>query len=203
MTKRPSRWFAAALGVALGVVVAAPVALLRTALRPVPLDSRNLRVQFESVRYERAGLVFTYRIANRTGRSASLLPAQTKLRARQQAGPAVGYPVMQFPLRIQAHESRRVEVRLELVLPREPLTPRESADQTARVLQHQLPGTAMLDSHVSPLPMTALPAAPEPPATAHAITPPDVLLARALTALEGFDLVDEHDAIHIVFPRGW
>jgi hypothetical protein len=199
MTNRPSRWFAAALGVAFGVVVAAPLALMRTAMQPVPLDAHNLRVHFESVRYERAGLVFTYLLENRTRRSASLSPAQTKLRARQQDGPAVGYPVMQLPFKIQAHESRRVEVRLELALPREQLTPRESADQTARVLQHQLPDTAVVDSPLSPIPMTKLPSAPEPPP----FTAPDILLARALTALDGFELVDEGHAIHIFFPRGW
>lgn len=199
MNNRPSRWFAAALGVALAVVLAAPVALLRTALRPVPLDARHLRVHFESMRYERAGLVFTYLLENRTGRSARLLADHTKLRARQQEGPVVGYPVMNLPLNIAAHESRRVEVRLELAMPREPLTPRESADQTARVLQHQLPDLATVDSPLSPLPMTELPAAPDPPVSAS----PEALLANALTALEGFELVDESHGIHIVFPRGW
>ncbi len=87
MTNRPSRWFAAALGVSLGVVLAAPVALVRTALRPVPLDAHNLRVRFESVRYERAGLVFTYLLINQTRRTANLSPSQTTLRARQQDGP--------------------------------------------------------------------------------------------------------------------
>jgi hypothetical protein len=201
MNNRPSRWFAAALGVALGVVLGAPVALMRTALRPVPLDAHNLRVHFQSVRYERAGLVFTYLLVNPTRRTASLSPAQTTLRARQQDGPAVGYPVMKFPLTIQAHESRLVEVRLELALPREPMTPREEADQTARVLQHQLPDTAVVDSPLSPIPMTKLPPAPAPAPLPP--TPPDLLLAHALVALEGFDLVDEIHEIHIVFPRGW
>jgi hypothetical protein len=200
MNNQPSRWSAAALGVALAIVLAAPVALWRTALRPVPLDAQHLRVHFESIRYERAGLVFTYVIENRTRRSAQLSAARTKLRAVQQAdGPAVGYPVMSLPLSIAAHEWRRVEVRLELALRRELLTPRESADQTARVLRHQLPNTAVLDSPLSPLPMTTLPAAPDPPA---AITP-ETLLANALTTLQGFELVDETLGIHIVFPRGW
>jgi hypothetical protein len=199
MENPPSRWSAAALGVALGLVLAAPVALLRPVLRPVPLDARHLRVRFESVRYERAGLVFTYLLENRTRRSASLLPNRAKLRAVQQEdGPVVGYPVMSLPLDIAAHASRRVEVRLELAMPRA-LSPRESADQTARVLQHQLPDVARVDSPLSPLPMTELPAAPEPPKAAS----PETLLANALTALEGFELVDESHDIHIVFPRGW
>src|SRR6516225_365904 len=100
MNQHPSRWFAVWLGVAAAVVVAAPVAILRPWLRPAPLDAQHLRVHFESVRYERAGLVFTYVLENRTRRSARLLPRMTKLRAKQQQGPMVGYPVMTLPLDI-------------------------------------------------------------------------------------------------------
>src|SRR4051794_15982012 len=101
MSSRPSRWVGMAIGIALAVVLAAPVAILRTALRPEPWDARHLRVHFESVRYERAGLVFTYTLDNRTRRSARLLPDRTTLRAvQQQNGPVVGYPVMRLPLDI-------------------------------------------------------------------------------------------------------
>ena len=198
MNQRPSRWSAVWLGVAVAVVVAAPVAILRPWLRPAPLDAQHLRVHFESVRYERAGLVFTYVLENRTRRSARLLPRMTKLRARQQEGPMVGYPVMTLPLDIQPHGLRRVELRLELAMPREE-TPQESVEQTARVLQHRLPDTAVVDSPLSPLPMRKLPPAPEP----RELPSAESLLANALTALEGFELVDESDGIHIVFPRGW
>jgi hypothetical protein len=165
----------------------------------VPLDAQHLRVHFESVRYERAGLVFTYVLDNRTRRSARLLANRTTLRAKQQEGPLVGYPVMNLPLDIEAHESRRVEVRLELATPGAQMTARQSADQTERVLRHQLPDTTVVDSPLSPLPMSKLPAAPEPPP----LPSPDALLANALTALDGFELVDESHGIRIVFPRGW
>lgn len=208
MSTRPTRWTRVATGVALGAalaaVLAAPVALLRTALRPEPWDARHLRVHFESVRYERAGLVFTYLLENRTRRSARFLPKGTTLRAMQQQNePPVGYPVMRLPLDIEAHESRRVDVRLELALPREQLTAQESADQTARVLQNKLPDTAVVDSPLSPLPMSKLPVPPDPPQPEKPPSPSDSLLARALTALDGFELVDASHGIRIVFPRGW
>jgi hypothetical protein len=199
MGKRPSRWLAVGLGVAVAVVLAGPVAILRPALRPVPLDAQHLRVRFESVRYERAGLVFTYLLENRTRRSARLLPQGSTLRARQREGPVVGYPVIKLPLDIEAHVSQRVEVRLELAVPGVQMTARQSADQTDRVLQHQLPGTGSIDSPLSPLPMSKLPAGPEPAQ----LPAEDVLLANALTSLQGFELVDEDHGIHIVFPRGW
>jgi hypothetical protein len=199
MQERYSRWFAVWLGAALALVLVAPVAILRPVLRPVPLDERHVRVHFESMRYERAGLVFTYVLENRTRRAARLVATQTTLRARQQEGPMVGYPVMRLPLDIQPHGLRRVEVRLELALPREQMTPEESADQTARVLQHRLPDPAVVDSPLSPLPMAKLPPGPEGPK----MPSPESLLAYTLTALEGFDLVDERHDIHIVFPRGW
>ena len=74
---------------AVAVVLAAPVAILRPALQPAPLDAQHLRVHFQSVRYERAGLVFTYILDNRTRRSARLLQKGTTLRARQHEGPVV------------------------------------------------------------------------------------------------------------------
>lgn len=204
MTSRPSRGVRVvsgiALGVALALLLAAPVALLRTGLRPEPWDARHLRVHFESVRYERAGLVFTYLLENRTSRSARFLPDRTKLRAMQPSDePVVGFPVMRLPLDIAPHASRRVELRLELAIPREQLNPQESAEQTARVLQHRLPDAAVVDSPLSPLPMSKLPAPEDPPKLLSA----DSFLANALTALEGFELVDESHGLRILFPRGW
>jgi hypothetical protein len=198
MQERPSRWRAAALGFALAMVAGAPVVLLRTVFGPEPLDAQHLHVHFDSVRFERAGLVFTYRLENRTGRQARLMPEATKLRAMQEKGPVVGYPVMHLPLAIEAHESRKVEVRLELALPSR-LTPRQSAEQTARVLQHRLPDPGVVDSPLAPLPMTKLAEPPEPPK----VESTETLLAHALTALYGFELVDESHGIRILFPRGW
>ena len=182
------------------VVVAAPVALLVRVLRPEPLDAQHLRVHFESMRYERAGLVFTYLLENRTRRAARLLPGRARIRVMQPGDePVVGYPVMKLPLEIEAHGSRRVEVRLELPIPRED-SPQQTAEQTARVLQHALPNTAVIDSPLAPLPMTKLP----PPASAPSRTPaPETLLANALLSLQGFELIDEARDIRIVFPRGW
>ena len=64
------------------MVLAGPIALVRYWLRPEPWDARHLRVQFESVRYERAGLVFTYCLENRTRRSESLLPGADLLQLK-------------------------------------------------------------------------------------------------------------------------
>jgi hypothetical protein len=106
--------------------------------------------------------------------------------------------VMHLPLAIEAHESRKVEVRLELALPPR-MSPRQSAEQTARVLQHRLPDTAVVDSPLAQLPMTKLAEPPEPPK----VESTETLLAHALTALYGFELVDESHGIRILFPRGW
>jgi hypothetical protein len=201
MVHRRSRWREGALAIASVVVLAGPIALVWHWLRPEPWDARHLRVQFESVRYERAGLVFTYRLENRTRRSARLLPDRTTIRVMQPGDePVLGYPVVRLPLDIEAHESPRVEVRLELATPRETmLTPRQSEEQTARVLRHKLPDASDLDSPLSPLPMPEAQAAPSAPPSAS----PAALFAEVLTALNGFELEDASHGIRIVFPRGW
>jgi len=102
-----------ALALAAVVLLAAPIALAWHWLRPEPWDARHMRVRFESVRYERAALVFTYRLENRTRRSARLLPDQTTIRViRPGSGPVLGYPVVRLPLDIEAHETQHVELRL-------------------------------------------------------------------------------------------
>jgi hypothetical protein len=198
------RWIVAALTVGALVVLSAPIALLWNWLRPEPWDARHLRVHFESVRYERAGLVFTYRLENRTRRAARLLPGQTTIRAMQPGGePLVGYPVVRLPLDIEAHETQSIELRLELATPEETkLTPRQSEEQTARVLRHKLPDVSDLDSPLSPLPMSpgAAPAAPPAPAESGLAAE---LVANALGSLNGFEVEDASHGIRIVFPRGW
>jgi len=191
----------AALALAVIVLLAAPIALAWHWLRPEPWDARHLRVRFESVRYERAALVFTYRLENRTRRSARLLPDRTTIRLLQPGGGLVlGYPVVRLPLDIEAHETQRVEVRLELATPRAAvLTPRQSEDQTAQVLRNKLPGMEEQDSPLSPLPIFKAQAASSDPPFASA----DDLLANILTKLNGFEVEDASRGIRIVFPRAW
>src|SRR4051812_39040514 len=95
------------------VVLAGPAALLWHALTPEPWDAQHLRARFESVRYERAGLVFRYQLENRTGRSARLGRNLTTIKLVQPNGQAAaGVPVINLPLDIEAHSIRPVEVRL-------------------------------------------------------------------------------------------
>ena len=200
MGSRRSRWISLSLVLASCLLLAGPALLVRQWLRPIPWNALNFQVRYQSVRYERAGLVFTYRIDNRTARSERLLPGDAKLRVMQPPDqPVVGYPVMRLPLQIQAHQSREIEVRLELAVPREVLLPQASEDQTARVLQHTLPDASALDSPLSPLPMSKPAVPPRPPVRVSA----DRLLSNALLNLQGFELVDPDHGIRILFPRGW
>jgi len=150
------------------------------------------------MRYEQAGLVFTYRLENRTHRSAYLTSDNTTIRVKQTADQAAaGYPVIQLPLEIDAQSSRDVEVRLELPLPRMAA----DAEQTARVLEHHLPDPHDLESPLSALPMT-------PPPTSEAVASPpvpdvDARVEQSLSLLEGFELVNQKSGIRITFPRGW
>src|SRR4051812_3704146 len=101
------RW---AIVAGLAVGLAGPVALLWHALTPDVWDAQHLRVRFESVRYERAGLVFTYLLENRTARSAHLQPNLTTIKLMQAADHAVaGVPVISLPLDIDAYSTRPVE----------------------------------------------------------------------------------------------
>jgi hypothetical protein len=195
------QWTVAALAIAAVLLVAAPIALVWHWMRRELWDARHLLVQFESVRYERAALVFTYRLENRTRRSARLLPGHTTIRVVQPAGgPVLGYPVIRLPFDIEAHATQHVELRLELASPRAAiLTPRQSEDQTAQVLRHKLPDPSDLESPLSPLPVSKTQTAPaESP-----LGSVDDLLANTLASLNGFEIEDAGRRIRIVFPRAW
>jgi hypothetical protein len=184
------------------VVLAAPSALLWHTLQPDPWDAAHVRVRFQSVRYERAGLVFRYQVENRTRRSERFLPDAARIRVVQAANqPVAGYPVIQLPLEFAPHATRQVEVRLELPLPHtEADDRRKSEEQTARVLQHKLPGPHDLESPLAALPMTRPPAPPQPDGPVKDI---ETIYQEALSIVDGFELVNDAGGIRIVFPRGW
>jgi hypothetical protein len=102
-------------------------------------------------------------------------------------------------LEIESRSAQHVELRLELASPRPSvLSPRQSEEQTARVLQHKIPGGTDQDPPVSPLPMRG-PLAPAPEETA----PPEPAVGDALRYLNGFEVVNESNGLRIVFPRAW
>jgi hypothetical protein len=186
------------LGSAAVLLLAGPAAVLWHELRPEPWDPEHLRVRFQTVRYERAGLVFTYRLENLNRRSARLTPDHTTIRIKQAAGqPTAGYPAIHLPLEIDAQSARDVDVRLELPLPRASA----DAEQTARVLQHHLPGPHDLESPLAPLPMTRPQASDQ--AARPVIADVEDLVQRSLLVLDGFELVNEASGIRILLPRGW
>jgi hypothetical protein len=202
MRKGTPRWIGWTLAAAVLVVLAGPAAMLWHSLHPEPWDARNLRARFESVRYERAGLVFTYQLENRTGRSTRLLPDLTTIKVMQPNDQAAaGVPVINLPLDIEAHSTRPVEVRLELRLPRsEADERRKSEEQTRRVLQHKLPGPHDLESPLAELPMSR---APIPPPVADVVKDVESLFTDSLSIVDGFELTNPAKGIRIVFPRGW
>jgi hypothetical protein len=109
------------IGLLLGLaaVLAAPSWLLWNTFKSRPWDSTTMLIRFDSVRYERAGLVFTYLVENRTWRDARFLPEQTEIKTVQDADlPLAGYPNMILPLDVPAHTLQRVEIRLEVPSPR-------------------------------------------------------------------------------------
>ena len=181
---------ALALGFALALVV--PSALLWNYLRPEPWNALTLRVRFEGVRYERAALVFTYLLENRTRRSARLLPDRTSIHLVEPPdAPTIGYPVIRLPLDIESRSAQHVELRLELASQRPSvLSPRQSGEQTARVLQHKVPGG--IDQEPPVLPSPAEETASQEP-----------VYGDALRYLNGFEVVNESKGLRIVFPRGW
>jgi hypothetical protein len=186
------------LGSAAALLLAAPAAVLWHELRPEPWDPAHLRVRFQTVRYERAGLVFTYQLENLTRRSARLTPDGTTIRLKQAAGqPAAGYPAIDLPLEINAQSTHDVEVRLELPLPRIPA----DAEQTARVLQHHLPGPHDLESPLAPLPMTRPQASDQ--SARPLVASVEEMVRRSLLVLDGFELVNEASGVRILLPRGW
>jgi len=179
------------------LLLAGPAALVWHTLHPPPWNPELIRARFQTVRYERAGLVFTYRVENHTRRPAHLARERTTIRVKQAAGqPAAGYPAIHLPLEIEPQSSRDLEIRLELPLPR----PEADAEQTARVLQHHLPGTNDWESPLAPLPMARPQDSPAPGAAQQEV---ESLVEQALSAVEGFELVSEASGIRLMLPRGW
>jgi hypothetical protein len=154
-------------------VLAGPVWLGWSLLGPQVWNERTLHVEFDSVRYERASLVFTYVIENRTWRPARFPAENTEIRAmRSEDLPAPGYPNLKLPLDIPGHAEQRVEIRLEI------------ANQTLGVTEEQarkvLEGKADTDGDL------VMRSAED-----------------SLRRLEGFELVDRQSGMRVRFPRGW
>jgi hypothetical protein len=167
----------AALAAACLAVAALPALMLWNAVRPAPWDSHALRIHFESVRYEAAGLIFTYSVENRVWRSLRLLPEQTEIRLLPVEGQApAGYPSFP-PLLLEGHSTGRVELRMEL-----------PADQ-ARFFERPL-------AAVTP-PSGATPLAPVD------LRRPDDWIEASLRSLAGFELVNPSRGVRLTFPRGW
>jgi hypothetical protein len=184
------------LGGGVILLLAGPALFLWQAGRVEPWDAAHLPVHFQSMRYERAGLVFTYRVQNRTRRRARLTAGDSHILIKQAAGqPTAGYPGIHWPLDIPAQSSRNIEVRLELPLPHS----LRNSEQTARVLQHHLPAPLDIDSPLAPLPMTR-PPVDSPP---EAAPDPEALVAASLASLDGFELRNDALGLRIVLPRAW
>jgi hypothetical protein len=104
-------------GLALGsvLVLAGPAWLVWNAVRPEPFTAQTLRARFQSARFEAAALIFTYRVENRTRRSAYLAPDITKILVRLAKGrPPVGEASVDLPLELEPHSSQILEVKLGL-----------------------------------------------------------------------------------------
>jgi hypothetical protein len=168
----------------------------------MPWDARTLRVRFESVRYEAAGLVFTYSVENRAWRSLRLVPEQTEVHLVQAAGePPAGFPSFPMPLLLEGHRSQRVELRMELsAAPTPSYRQRLSDENTRRVLEQAVPGISPDDAPGSPLPLPRPTATAQPPAE---VPEPDHLIEDALRNLDGFELVNPNKGVRLLFPRGW
>jgi hypothetical protein len=108
-------WIGLGLTLALAAVLAGPSWLVWNTFRLRPWDASTLRIRFDSVRWERAGLVFTYLVENRTWRDARFLPERAEIKTLQEADvPVAGYPNMSLPLDLPARAWQRVEIRLEI-----------------------------------------------------------------------------------------
>jgi hypothetical protein len=194
-----NRW--AILAVACLGVAVLPATLLWNAVRPRPWDERTLRVHFESVRYEAAGLVFTYSVENRAWRPLRLVPNETEIRLLTASDhiPA-GYPNF-APFFLEGHSTQRVELRIEL-----PGDPPQSArewrsdENTRSVLQQSVPGITADDPAGPPLPLAGSLAASALPAE---IPEPEEVIEDALRDLDGFELVNATKGVRLLFPRGW
>ncbi len=180
-------WIGLGLAFGLAAVLAGPSWLVWDALRPRPWDSSTVRIRFDSVRYERAGLVFTYLVENRTWRDARFLPEQTQIKPVQDDDiPPAGYANLQLPLDLPAHSEQRVEIRLEIPSPRLPARPQPVFGEEQLVKKERASDGAGL-SMLGLLP-------PEPPVRS---------AEESLRDLDGFELVDETGNVRLRFPRGW
>jgi hypothetical protein len=201
MAAQRTGWIGFAVALGFAVVLAPPVLLFWDAIQPEPLDSRTVKIRFQSVHYEAGGLVFRYTVQNLTHRPARFLPETTQIRALQPSDrPPAGYPNLKLPLELPAEQVEQVDVRLELPAIRPSME--QSDEQTRMVLQHKpMVGTLPEnDSPVSPLPMRGKIAAnensPPPPQ-------PSFSVEDSLTDLQGFELTDSTRGIKLTFPKGW
>jgi len=194
-------WIGFGLAAGLAAVLAGPVWLIWTMLQPPQWDSATLRIRFESVRYERAGLTFTYQVENRTGHRAYFRPERTQLRAVQDNSlPVAGYPNMRLPLELPAHSRQEVEIRLEVPTPRD--FSGITSGQTGRIFSKSL-NPSDLETPGSTLPMLGL--MPSPQKTQQIRSAEDSIrsVENSLRTVDGFELVDVVNNVRIHFPRGW
>lgn len=173
------------------MVAALPAWLAWSVVRPAPWDSRTLRVRFESVRYEGAGLIFTYSIENRVWRSLRLLPDQTEIQPVAAAGQfPPGHPTFRVPLFLEGHSTERLELKMEL--------PGEPTSQLGYAIPEPQPG----------IPSSGAATRPPRPAPAAALPAPQPVgledwIDDVLRNLNGFELVNPSKDVRLTFPRGW
>jgi hypothetical protein len=174
-----------AVGLTLGfvAVLAGPSWLAWSALRTRPWDARTLKVKFDSVRFERAGLVFTYVVENRTWRDAYFRPEDYEIKPVQEPDvPLAGYVSSSMPIEFPSHAEQRMEIRMEMVnpfsasasagrnLPPESAPPRQALQNLLTEAERAAPAQFAQDS---------------------------------LRYLDGFELVVRSRGVHLRFPRGW
>jgi hypothetical protein len=181
------------------MVLAGPALLLwNTFVGSAPTE-RDLRADFQSVRYEAGGLIFRYTVHNLTRRAVLFQPTLTEIHALQSKDrPPVGYPNILLPFTLPGRGSHVVEVRLELPTALAP--PASMSDeQTRQVLQSQPLETPKLfpDTPVSPLPIQGPVAPAASPATV------ELSVQGTLIDLNGFVVEDEVNGIRLLLPRGW
>jgi hypothetical protein len=192
----------AALVVGCLAVAALPSMLVWNTVRPRPWDSHTLSVRFESVRYEAAGLVFTYAVENRAWRSLRLIPEQTEVRlvpAAEQI-PA-GFPNLPTVLLLEGHTTQHIELRMELPAEptaNQPLSGEISGENGKRVLQQFFAGITA-GNGLAALP----PGSPAAAAMPMEIPQPDTLIEDTLRDVDGFRLVNPAKGVNLLFPRGW
>ncbi len=114
MASAKTMWIGSGLALGSVIVLTGPIWLAWNAVRPEPFTARTLRARFQSARFEAAALVFTYRVENRTRRSAYLAPDITRVVVKQVKGVPLGEASVTLPFELEAHGSQILEVRLGL-----------------------------------------------------------------------------------------